>query len=119
MIRFLSPEQFGLVQSIDLLLIIIVGGLGSLHGAFLGAVFLILTPQLISIGKDFLPAAIGNAAGLQSLVFGLVLIGFVLFEPMGIYGRWVKIRTWFELAPMYRKGLLKRQKAFQKSDRLK
>jgi len=118
-IRFISPEQFGLVQSIDLLLIIIVGGLGSLHGAFLGAIFLILTPQLISLGKDFLPAAIGNAAGLQSIIFGLVLIGFVLFEPMGIYGRWVKIRTWFELAPMYRGGLLKRQKSFQKSDRLK
>jgi branched-chain amino acid transport system permease protein len=38
---------------------------------------------------------------------------------MGIYGRWVKIRTWFELAPLYRKGLFKRQKNFQKTERLK
>jgi branched-chain amino acid transport system permease protein len=43
----------------------------------------------------------------------------VLFEPMGMYGRWLKIRTWFSLFPFYRKGMFKRQKAFQKSDRLR
>lgn len=119
MLRFISPDQFGIVQSIDLLLIVIIGGLGSLHGAFFGAIFLILTPQLIAIGKDYLPAAIGQTAGLQSLIYGLVLIAFVLFEPTGIYGRWVKIRTWFEQAPLYRKGLFKRQRSFQRTERLK
>jgi branched-chain amino acid transport system permease protein len=118
MLRFISPDQFGVVQSIDLLLIVIVGGLGSVHGAFFGAIFLIATPQAISLAKDFLPASIGQTTGLQSLVYGLILIAFVLFEPMGIYGRWIKIRTWFELAPLYRKGLMSRQKSFQKTDRL-
>ncbi|MEY2825516.1 MAG: hypothetical protein RLZ64_2054, partial [Pseudomonadota bacterium] len=60
-----------------------------------------------------------KAAGLQAVVYGLVLIAFVMFEPMGLYGRWIKIRTWFELFPFYRKGMFKRQKSFQKSDRLK
>ncbi|MCK9379489.1 MAG: branched-chain amino acid ABC transporter permease [Sulfuritalea sp.] len=119
MLRFISPDQFGIVQSIDLLLIVIIGGLGSVHGAFFGAIFLIATPQAISLAKDFLPSALGQTVGLQSLVYGLILIAFVLFEPMGIYGRWVKIRTWFELAPLYRKGLFKRQKSFQKTERLK
>lgn len=118
MLRFISPDQFGVIQSIDLLLIVIVGGLGSVHGAFFGAIFLIATPQAISLVKDFLPASIGQTTGLQSLVYGLILIAFVLFEPMGIHGRWVKIRTWFELAPLYRKGLMSRQKSFQKTDRL-
>jgi branched-chain amino acid transport system permease protein len=118
-IQFLSPEQFSIIQSIDLLLMVVIGGLGSIHGAFLGAIFLIVMPQLISMGKDFLPAAIGGAAGLQGTVYGMVLIGFVLFEPMGLYGRWLKVRTWFQLFPFYRRGLFKRQKSFQKSDRLK
>ena len=118
-LRFISPDQFGIVQSIDLLLIVVIGGLGSVHGAFFGAAFLIVTPQLIGIAKSFLPVAIGQAVGLQSVVYGLVLIAFVLFEPLGIYGRWLKIRTYFELAPVYRKGMFKRQKSYLKSDRMK
>ena len=118
-LRFLSPDQFSLVQSVDLLLLVVVGGLGFVHGAFLGAIFLITMPQLIALGKDLLPPAIGQAAGLQAVVYGVVLVAFVLFEPMGLYGRWLKIRTWFQLFPFYRKGLFKRQKSFQKSERLK
>jgi branched-chain amino acid transport system permease protein len=76
-------------------------------------------PQLIAIGKDFLPAMIGEAPGLQSVVYGLILILFVLFEPLGIYGRWIKIRTWLEIFPFYRQDMFRRQKAFLKSDRLK
>ena len=53
------------------------------------------------------------------MVYGAVLVGFVLFEPMGLYGRWLKVRTYLELYPFYRAGMFKRQKSFQKSDRLK
>ena len=118
-IQFLSPDQFNIIQSIDLLLMVVIGGLGSVHGAFLGAIFLIVMPQLIAMGKDFSPAAIGGATGLQGTVYGMVLIAFVLFEPLGLYGRWLKVRTWFQLFPFYRRGMFKRQKSFQKSDRLK
>lgn len=118
-LQFISPDQFNILQSIDLLLMIVVGGLGSVHGAFLGALFLIAMPQLISLGKDFLPAVIGQAPGLQGVVYGIVLVVFVLFEPLGMYGRWLKIRTYFQMFPFYRKGMFKRQKTFQKSDRLK
>lgn len=118
-LTFISPDQFNIIQSIDLLLMVVIGGLGSVHGAFLGAIFLISMPQLIALGKDFLPAAIGQAPGLQSVIYGAVLIAFVLFEPLGLYGRWLKIRTYLQLFPFYRKGLFKRQKSFQKSDRLK
>jgi branched-chain amino acid transport system permease protein len=118
-IRFLSPDQFNIIQSIDLLLMVVIGGLGSIHGAFLGAIFLIGLPQAISAVKDFLPESIGQAPGLKAVVYGAVLIAFVLFEPLGLYGRWLKVRTYLQLFPFYRKGLFKRQKAFQKSDRLK
>ena len=118
-LRFISPEQFNILQSIDLLLMVVIGGLGSVHGAFLGAIFLITMPQVISILKDYLPDVIGQAPGLQSVVYGALLVGFVMFEPMGLYGRWLKVRTWFQMFPFYRKGMFKRQKSFQKSDRLK
>jgi branched-chain amino acid transport system permease protein len=119
MIKFLSPDQFNIIQSIDLLLLVVIGGLGSVHGAFLGAIFLITMPQMISSVKDLLPNFIGQAPGLKSAVYGAVLIAFVLFEPLGIYGRWLKFRTYFSIFPFYRKGMFKRQKSYQKSDRLK
>jgi len=118
-LSFISPDQFSILQSIDLLLLVVIGGLGSVHGAFLGAIFLISMPQFIAMGKDWLPPVIGQAPGLQGLVYGLVLIAFVLFEPMGLYGRWLKVRTYLQLFPFYRKGLFKRQKSFAKSDRLR
>ena len=118
-IRFLSPDQFNILQSIDLLLMVVIGGLGFVHGAFLGAIFLIGLPQAISAVKDYLPDAIGQAPGLKSVIYGAVLIAFVMFEPMGLYGRWLKIRAYLQLFPFYRKGMFKRQKSFQKSDRLK
>jgi branched-chain amino acid transport system permease protein len=118
-IRFISPDQFNIIQSIDLLLMVVIGGLGSIHGAFLGAIFLIGLPQAISAVKDYLPSAIGQAPGLKAVVYGAVLIAFVLFEPLGLYGRWLKVRTYLQLFPFYRKGLFRRQKSFQKSDRLR
>jgi branched-chain amino acid transport system permease protein len=118
-LQFISPDQFNILQSVDLLLMIVIGGIGSVHGVFFGAIFLITMPQAIAIFKDFLPAAIGQAPGLQGLVYGVVLVTFVLFEPMGLYGRWLKIRTYLQMFPFYRQGMFKRQKSFQKSDRLK
>lgn len=118
-LRFLSPDQFTVLQSIELLMMVVIGGLGSVHGAFFGAAFLIALPQAIAAVKDWLPPAIGGATGLQPAVFGLVLIAFIVFEPLGLYGRWLKTRTYFSLFPFYRKGMFKRQRSFQKSERLR
>lgn len=117
-IRFISPEQFTLFLSIEFLMMIVIGGMGSLHGAVFGAVFMIVLPELISIAKDYLPQAVAEQTGLKATVFGLLMILFVLFEPLGLYGRWVKIRTWFSLFPLYKAGMFRRQKAYQKSERV-
>src|SRR6185369_3588019 len=100
-LKFISPDQFDILQSIDLLLMVVIGGLGSVHGAFLGAIFLISMPQVIAFAKDYLPTVVGQAPGLQGLVYGVVLIAFVLFEPLGLYGRWLKVRTYLQLFPFY------------------
>ena len=118
-LKFISPDQFNILQSIDLLLMVVIGGLGSVHGAFLGAIFLISMPQVIAFAKDYLPPVVGQAPGLQGAVYGLVLIGFVLFEPLGLYGRWLKLRTYLQIFPFYRRGMFQRQKSYLKSDRLR
>jgi branched-chain amino acid transport system permease protein len=117
-IAFISPEQFTIFQSIELITIVILGGVGFLHGAVLGAAFIIVLPQFISIAKGWLPETMAPS-GLQAVVFGLVLILFIIFEPHGLYGRWLKIRTWFELFPFYRRGMFRRQKSYMKSERLR
>src|SRR3954469_6720477 len=83
-VTFISPEQFTLIQSIELVTIVIIGGIGSLHGAVLGDALLTLLPQGVFVAKDYLP---GNVAGsgLQAVLFGLVLISFIVFEPLGLY----------------------------------
>ncbi|MBK9594717.1 MAG: branched-chain amino acid ABC transporter permease [Rhodocyclales bacterium] len=118
-LRYLSPDQFTFLQSIELLIILVIGGVGSIYGAIFGAAFWIAVQQFIVLAKDWLPPAIAQQTGLQPTVFGLILVAFVLFEPMGLYGRWLKIRTFFQLFPFYRKGLFRRQKSYMKSERLK
>lgn len=118
-LRIVTPDQFTVLQSIELLMMVVIGGLGSIHGAFFGAAFVIVLPQFIAVAKDYLPPAIGQATGLQPALFGLILVGFILFEPLGLYGRWVKTRTYFQLFPFYRRGLFRRQKTFMKSERLR
>jgi branched-chain amino acid transport system permease protein len=117
-VGFISPEQFTLIQSIELVTFVIIGGVGSLHGAVFGAAFLITLPQGISIAKGWLPDAIPQT-GLQSVVFGLILIASIIFEPYGIYGRWAKIRTWFDVFPFYRRGTFRRQRSYLRSERLR
>jgi len=116
---FISPEQFGILLSIELAMMIFIGGIGSLHGAVYGAVFLIALPQLIAVMKDHLPAAIGHQTGLEPTVFGLIMVLVILFEPLGIYGRWLKVRHYLETFPLYKKDSFRRQKTFMKSERLR
>ncbi len=116
-----THETFNLIISITLLLMIVVGGLGTIHGAFFGAVIIVALPLLIAFSRDGLANLLGMTSitipGLESGLFGLILVLFILFEPMGIYGRWVKIRTYFELFPFYRKDMFRRQKSYLKTER--
>jgi branched-chain amino acid transport system permease protein len=118
---YVTNETFDLVMSITLLLMIVIGGLGFIHGAFFGALVVGIIPVLIANGRSFLQSTFDmnvNIPGLESALFAAILVGFILFEPMGLYGRWLKIRTYFELFPFYRKDMFKRQKSYLKTDRV-
>jgi branched-chain amino acid transport system permease protein len=116
---YLAPDAFTLLISIQLLLMVVVGGLGSLHGVFFGAVFIGLLPQGIALIRDSLPPAIGQMPGLEPGVFGLIMVLFLIYEPLGIYGRWLKVRQYFELFPLYRKATFKRQKSYLRTERMR
>ncbi len=116
---YLAPDAFTLLTSIQLLLMVVVGGLGSMHGVFYGAIFIGLLPQGIAIMRDTLPPAIGQLPGLEPGLFGLILVLFLIYEPLGIYGRWRKIRHFFDEFPLYRKATHKRQKSYLRTERVR
>jgi branched-chain amino acid transport system permease protein len=117
--RFISPDAFNFLMSIQLLLMVVVGGLGSIHGAILGAVFVGALPQALALMREYLPTAIGRTPGLEPGLFGLVMVLIVLFEPLGLYGRWLKIKAFFDYFPLYRRATFKRQRSYLKTERVR
>lgn len=140
-LSFITPEMFTLVLSIDFVMIVIIGGIFSLRGAVFGAIFMIMVDPLLILLKDELPKLtlatmqgmglgdtltqgiqagvlrVLNASGLKSLIFGLIIIFFIIFEPMGLDGRWLRMKAYFRQFPLYRPARAGRQKMFLKSER--
>ena len=101
---FVSVEAFSLFLTIQYVAMIIIGGMGSLLGAILGAVFVTLFPYAIETALAALPGAL---AGVQFAVnyaaFGVVMILFLVFEPLGLVGIWRRMQSWFLLWPFRHK----------------
>jgi branched-chain amino acid transport system permease protein len=99
---FVSVEAFSLFLTIQYLAMVIVGGMGSLLGALLGAAFVTLFPYVIEAGLLALPGAQRYADLLFAVnyaAFGLVMILFLIFEPLGLVGIWHRIQSYFLLWP--------------------
>ena len=96
-----------------------MGGVGSLHGVIFGAIFIGLLPQAIALARDVLPPAVGQIPGIEPGIFGLILILVLIYEPLGIYGRWRKVRAYFEEFPLYRKATFKRYKTYLRTERVR
>lgn len=114
-LTYVSPDQFTLSLSIELLVMILIGGVGSLRGVLFGAVFLVAMPEFLAALEKILPNV--NLPALRPLAFGLLLILVMLFEPRGINGLLDKVTGYFKLMPLYRKGMFARQRSFVKSER--
>ena len=99
---FVSVEAFSLYLTIQYLAMVIIGGMGSLLGALLGALFVSLFPYAIEIALLSLPGAQRHASMLFAVnyaAFGLVMILFLMFEPLGLVGIWRRIQSYFLLWP--------------------
>ncbi len=100
--RVVTPESFPLSMSIFFLAAIIVGGMGSIRGAILGAVFMTMVPELLKLVVALLPRGAELTVFLspvRTMVFGLLIIGFLVFEPHGLAEVWRRIRRFFHLWP--------------------
>jgi branched-chain amino acid transport system permease protein len=88
LLGYLEPNMFTFLETISLFVAVIVGGLASVEGSILGAAFVILVPQVFSNAKQLVP-----------VVFGVVIIFILIFEPLGLAGRWLKIRLYLRMWP--------------------
>ncbi|HUJ24685.1 MAG TPA: branched-chain amino acid ABC transporter permease [Myxococcales bacterium] len=101
--RIISPENFPLGLAIDYLGMIIIGGLGSVLGSVMGAIFLTLLPEVLRLLTGALsgtfPQLIQLFSSVKLGVFGLTIVLFLIFEPDGLADLWRRTRTWFRLYP--------------------
>jgi branched-chain amino acid transport system permease protein len=99
---FVSVEAFSLFLSIQYVAMVIIGGMGSLVGALLGAAFVTVFPYLIETGLLALPGAqryAGMLFAVNYAAFGLVMILFLMLEPLGLIGIWHRVQSYFLLWP--------------------
>ena len=97
-----EPEGFNLDLSFKILFMIIIGGVGSIMGAFFGAAFIVLLPIFLD---NVVPAIFGDSLGagfvsnFQLIVFGGLIIFFLIVEPEGLNRLWRNIRSYFRVWP--------------------
>ena len=70
---FISPEEAGFMHSIELVVMVVLGGLGRIYGAVLGAVILTVIPQLLTVFEEY-----------ETLVLGVIIIAVMMFMPRGV-----------------------------------
>ena len=105
LLRTAIPEGYTFLHSIIFLAMVLVGGLGRLVGTIFGVIFITLIPVLL----DLIVSYIANVydpnftillGPLKELVFGGLIIAFIILEPEGLVGIWVRIRDYFKIWPL-------------------
>lgn len=84
----IEPQIFNVLESITLFVAVIVGGLASIEGSILGAAFVLIVPKVFSDFREMVP-----------VVYGVAILLVLIFEPLGLFGRWLKTRLYFQLWP--------------------
>ncbi len=95
-----EPLAFDLNRSLQLLFIVIIGGLGSIVGSFFGAAFMVLLPVFLTNVPEMLGVRLGvdTASHIEHMVFGALIVFFLIVEPHGLARLWSiakeKLRLW-------------------------
>jgi branched-chain amino acid transport system permease protein len=99
-LSFIGPEHFTFLMTIEYLAICLVGGVGTIAGTVFGAIFMTLLPEGIRLLKDVLsqdyPFLVTRLADLQASCYGLVIILFLIFEPTGLFGVWLRVKKYWK-----------------------
>lgn len=104
---YVSAEGFTIMMSIQFLAMIIIGGLGSIKGTLMGVIFMVFLPEVLEsvVGvmkmTDWgnIPMVVDGLAYIKEMAIGLVIIGFLIFEPEGLAHRWTQIKNYWKFYP--------------------
>ena len=94
-LKSLEPVAFDIKLSFKILFMCILGGLGTINGAFIGAAFILLFPVLLnSVGNNVFHGAIDATiiSSIEQVIFGLLMIVFMIYEPLGMAKLWETIK---------------------------
>lgn len=101
-IGFLEPTSFNLLLSVQFIAMVLIGGAGTVSGTIMGALFITLLPTVTRELPSFVPfissqvTQTPNVFQLESVLYGLLIVGFLLFEPRGLFGVWLRIRNYWK-----------------------
>ena len=99
-----EPGAFSLVLSIQYLAMILIGGVATITGSILGALFITALPRISAEIAHLLPFISASAAGgglitvfqLEAILYGALIIAFLVFEPRGLFGIWLRARNYWK-----------------------
>jgi branched-chain amino acid transport system permease protein len=106
--QFVQPDAWNLLLSIQYIAIIIVGGVGTVFGSVLGAVFIGAVPQLVDRYSRDIPFISKTASGggfhltvfqLNQIIYGSLIVLFLVLEPRGLAAVWLRIKAYFKAWP--------------------
>jgi branched-chain amino acid transport system permease protein len=107
--QFVQPDSWDLFLSIQYIAIIIVGGVGTIFGSVLGAIFIGAVPQLVDKFSSHIPLVSKSAGGgggfhltvfqLNQMIFGALIVIFLVLEPRGLAAVWLRIKAYFKAWP--------------------
>lgn len=99
----ITPDYFVLTLAVFYLAAVIIGGLGTVLGSVLGAIFVTLVPEVLRLvahtSSQIFPGIAGLLLPMGQVVFGLLIIVFLVFEPHGLTAIWARVRRFFHLWP--------------------
>lgn len=99
-LSYIAVEGFGFHLTIEALAILVVGGLGSITGAVLGTVLIVILPELTGVllsltGETMQGIMATRSFEIRNILYGVVIIGFLRFDPSGLVGIWTDVkRAW-------------------------
>jgi len=102
---FFDPSSFNLLLSVQFIAMVLIGGAGTVSGTIMGALFISLLPTLTREIPNYVPlisqqvTVTPNVFQLESILYGLLIVVFLLFEPRGLFGIWVRIRNYWKSWP--------------------
>lgn len=102
---FFDPGSFGLLLSVQYIAMVLIGGAGTISGAIMGALFITLLPRITRELPTVLPFISSDATGgisvfqVEAVLYGLLIVVFLIVEPRGLFGIWVRVRNYWRTWP--------------------